>query len=447
MYNKNIIKIASSIIVWTVLISWLSQVQANNTTNMYTNISVSTKAKVEKRLANFLRTIGKYDEEKQTQAYETLQNKIDLYESQFDVNSEIYSVFEMIDLIAEHKLDTQSILSDSQILSHVIYWNDFPHYNTAPVDENPNKETETDPDSDMDDTSNSNNTQLQNEYRADLDTEDLNEVDKNILAWSAKWILNLRVRANLEDIKSETVEFRFNENIDNIGLVGRLYHDGILVWESSQSDARGTVLTIDNIHDFIIGTQTSNIQLELVTQTIGKEEIWKTLSNVRVVSTTFKNNTWTITGDSISDRTYNQESRNFNIVPADVVVSSEIEFEKYVSTANIIITPSVGNNNDNGNIFSTVLESITFQISSLSESGTITIFNSNGVQIGSGAVNSAWNITIDVDSDTISSSGETYRISTTAKGTFIISQDWISYSAGNNTYTSNLESQIFLGQR
>ena len=447
MYNKNITKIASSMIAWTVLISSFAQVQAHDTTNMFTNISVSTKAKVEKRLASFLRTIGKYDEDKQTQAYETLQNKIDLYESRFDVNSEIYWVFEMIDLIAEHKLDTQSILSDSQILSHIIYWNDFPHYNTAPVDENPNEETDTDSNIDQEDTSNSDNTQSQDEYRADLDTEDLNEVDKNIVAWSAKGIINIRVRADLEDIKSETVEFRFNKNIDNIGLIGRLYHDGILVGESSQSDTRGSVLTIDNISDFIIGTQTSNIQLELLTQTIGKEEVWRALNDVQVVSTTFKDNTWMITGDTVWDTTYNQVSQNFSIVPADIVVTADSEFEKYVSTANITITPSVGNNNDNWNIFSTSLESITLQVSSFEQAGTVSIFNSNGVQIWSGNISSAWNTTIDIDSDNISSSGETFRISTTAEGTFRISQNGIEYSVGGDTYQSNLQEQVFLGQR
>lgn len=443
MYKKNIKKISSSILVWALSLSSFGQLLAHEVTNTYSSINVATKIQLEKRLGSFLDTIGKYEEDKQTTAYQALQNKIDLYESRFDVDSEIYTVFQMIDLIAEHKLDTQSILSDSQILSHVIYGNDFPHYAiTSVIDE---QETETQENTDSEEIEDG--TIVSWEYRADLDTEDLNELDKNILAGTSKGILNLRVRANLEGITSETVEFRFNENIDNIGLIGKLYHDGILIWESSESDARGTVLTIDNITNFTIGTETSNVQLELVTKAIGKELVWSTLENIRVVSTTFKDNTGVITGDKVWDRTDNQNSKNFSIVPADILVSTEIEFEKYVSTANIKIIPSVGNNNENGSVFSTSLESITLQVSSFSQAWTVSIFNTNGVEVWTGTISSAWNTTIAVNSDNISSSGELYRISTTAEGTFIISQDGIWYSAGGETYASKLEKQILLGQR
>lgn len=444
MYKKNKI-ITSWIFLSAIVLSTLWHVQAHEATNTYSNINSSTKVMIENRLAGFLNTIGKYDEDKQTQAYQTLQNKIDLYESRFDINSEIYSVFEMIDLVAEHKLDTQSILSDSQILSHVIYWNDFPHYNTTPINEDSREETDTE--SEQEDTSNSDNVESQEGYRADLDTDDLNEVDKNILAGTAKWILQLEVRANLEGIKSETVEFRFNKNIDNIGLVWRLYHNWIFVWESSQSDARGTVLTIDNLDNFIIGTQTSYVQLEIATQAIWKEEIWEALENIRVVSTTFSDNTWVITGDKIWDRVNTTVSKNFNIVPADVIASVESEFEKNISKSEIRISPQVGTNNNNGDTYSVALDALTIKVSSFKNAWDLKVFNSRWTQVGSTTINSSWDIMIPINSDTISSWGETYRITTTAEALFRISQDWITYSAGSETYSSHLESQLLLGQR
>jgi hypothetical protein len=280
-----------------------------------------------------------------------------------------------------------------------------------------------------------------------LDTEELNELDKNIVAGSAKWILQLEVRSNYEGVKSESVEFRFNENIDNIGLVWRLYHDWIFVWESSQSDAKGNVLIIDNLPDFVIGTQTSYVQLEIVTQSIWKEQIWKALSNLRVVSTTFKDNTWAITGDKIWDRVDTENSKSFSIVPADIKVSVESAFERYVSTAQIHITPNVWNNNDQWNIFSTALSSITLEVSSFIAPWNVIIFNSNGTQIWSWNISSSWDTIISFSPDTISNNWETYSISTTARWVFRISQNWITYAAWNKNFESRFTQQLFLGQR
>lgn len=434
-------KINTTILLTWVAISLLNnQVMAHENPKLY-NISSTSKSLLDSRLSSFLDTVDNYNSAEQIKIYENLQSRIARYESKYSVGSDMYSMLQIIDTIADHKLDSDSILTNDEILSHIIYWNKFGHYAETPVTDTPETEIEIDEEIDSQEAEN------QNEYRSDLDTDELNEVDKNILAGSAKWVLQIEVRANLEGIKSEKVEFRFNENIDNIGLIGKLYHDGILIWESSESDARGTVLTIDNISNFTIGTDTSNVQLELVTKAIGKELVWRTLENIRVVSTTFKDNTWVITGDKVWDRTDNQNSKNFSIVPADILVSTEIEFEKYVSTANIKIIPSVGNNNENGSIFSTSLESITLQVSSFSQAWSVSIFNSNGVQIWTGNITSAWKTTIAVDSDKISSSGEVYRISTTAEGIFIISQDGIWYSAGGETYVSKLAKQIYLGQR
>ena len=434
---KHIFKI---ILVSTILLWSITSLHAEESKSVNLILSPEIKSSLEQRLAKFFDRVETYSVERQSEIYTNIQTKIPPALSRFETQSPEYQIINVVALFVSHRMSLGDDISNTQILRSVIY-------NESITSDDANS---SDNQSDTDNQDNENivnKDEVAPEYRADLDTDELNEVDKNILAGTAKGVLNLRVRSNLEGIKSETVEFRFNENIDNIGLIGKFYHNWILVWESSQSDATGNVLTIDNISNFIIDTETSNVQLEIVTQAIGKEQVWKTLENIRVVSTTFKDNSGVITGDKVWDRTDTQNSKNFNIVPADIIVSSEVELEKYVSTASIKITPTVWNNNENGNVFSTSLESVTLQVNSLSDAWTVSIFNSNGVEIWTWNISSAGNTTISVDSDNISSSWEVYRISTTAKGTFTISQNWISYSAGNNTYTSNLESQIFLGQR
>jgi len=428
----------------------LTGAYAHTSTQTYDNFSQEIKVSVENRLIVFLDRVDRFDKQVQDDTYRELQNKIGILQWNYAVNSEIYTLLEIIDLIAEHKLDSQSILTNDQILSHILFWEDIPHYNTKQQDETAREpeENKSSQDTDTTDNSDTNNTpESAAEYRADLDTEDLNELEKNILAGTAKWVLHLEVRANLEWVESETVEFRFNQDIENIGLIGRLYKNWFFVWESSQSDARWNTLTIDNLEDFIIDTETGYIQLELVTAGIWEEQIGKEIRDARVVSTTFRDNTWVITWDTLRDRVNRENSQNFSIVPADISVSLESEINRNSSTANIRIIPLVWNNNENGSIFSPRLSGITLQVSSLSNPGIVHIFNGNGLELAS--ANISWNgdIFIALSPDSISSSGEQYRITSSAEWNFRISQDGFQYTAWNNIFTSRLQQQIFLGQR
>ena len=80
--------------------------------------------------------------------------------------------------------------------------------------------------------------------------------------------MSLRVRANLEPIETERVEITFNQDVDNIGLSGNLYHDGVLVGHASKSDVRDSVMIFDNMTDLTIEEQTTYLQLEIITETI-----------------------------------------------------------------------------------------------------------------------------------------------------------------------------------
>jgi len=438
-------RILVSLILW---VSFWSYAWAHENSNFFTNnLDQSVKLNLENRLNVFLNKVDTYSQITQNNIYRDLENRIDIYKDRYAVNSDTYAILEIVDLIAQHKLDSDIIFTNWEILSHIIFGQDIPHYTEQEDFDNMNEsEMQNDTDDQQDNDIIDENEEF-GEYRADLDTDQLNEVDKNILAGTAKWVMQLEVRANLEWVESKTVEFRFNQNIENIWLVGRLYKNWFFVWESSRSDARWNVITIDNLNNFVIDTDTEYVQLELATQAIWKEEIWKTMSNLQVTRTTFKDNTWVITWDKIWDRVNNQTSKNINIVPADLSVSVKSEFTSDSSTSHIDILPLVWNNNENGNIFSPRLSWITLLVSSLSTPGSVNVLNGNGVEIGSWNINWNGNVFISLSPDSISNSGEEYRIITSAEWNFRISQNGILYTAGSDTYTSKLAKQLFLGQK
>lgn len=446
--------IINSIIIAIVVLSLAQSSNAATSESIDLTLSQNLKTWLQERLVRFFDRVDTYSAQRQSELYSNVQQKIPSSLSRFEESSNEYQIIKIVDIYVTKKLSLDASITNSQILWHVIFNQALPVIqDSLSEDDNISQEieipTETNGDitKEDDEMKNEKDEDTDEIFRPDLFTDDLNEIDKNIVAWSAKWVLQLEVRADLEWIKSETVEFRFNKNIDNIGLTGRVYYNWIFKWESSQSDAQGNTLSIKNIEDLIIGTDTGYVQLEIVTQSIWENFVWRAIDDLMVISTRFSENTWIITGDDIRDTVNGQDSRSFNIVPSDISVSLESKLGKNIGTAEIKITPEVWVNNDNGNIFNTFLESITFQVSSFSLPGSISIFNSRGEEIWSWNITSSWNTTIDLIPDNISSSWEIYTITTSAEANFIISQDWFGFSVGGQLIESNLERQILLGQR
>jgi hypothetical protein len=259
--------------------------------------------------------------------------------------------------------------------------------------------------------------------------------------------MQIEFRANLEAIETESVEFQFNQNIKWFGISGNLYKNWVFVGTSSQSDVQWNTMSFENLKDLIIDTETTYIQLEIVTEEIWKDKVWKALNNIKILQTVLQNNSGVITGDSLRDSVNTQVSKNFNIVPVDISANVESNFNTDSSISGIRIIPTIDQNNRNWDVFQAQLETLKVQVSWFSTPWSLTIFNGSGDEIWSVSINGSWDYIIPLKPDTISSAWENYRIVTTARWLFILPQDAFTYSAGTDMYTSKWEKQLFLGQR
>ncbi len=430
----------------TSILNSITSVEAHDTQEKYWNLNVETKIKLENTLNSFFQKTDAYEENIKKSLYKNIKERVLFYKTKYNKNTESYSVLQILDTLAHHKLDKESILTNAQILKHILYWIQIQHYSKSevitPVEENNGQAWEDDT---QENTDNSNSNNLI--YKADLNTDALNELDKNILAGTAKWVIQLEIKANLENIKTETVQFNFNQNIEWIGISGNLYKNWVLVWTASQWNVRWNTLRFNNIADLIIDTKTTYVQLEIVTEAIGQDQVWKAQNNLKVTSTIFQDNTGVITGDTIWDITNTQISKNFNIVPVDLEGSLDSNFNVDSAISSINITPKVLQNNKDWDIFQAQLNKITVQVSWFFSSGTISVFNGNGDEIWNTNITWNGNFTIPLSPDFISLEWENYRIVTSARWSFILSQDAFTYSAGGDIYTSRWDKQIILGQR
>ncbi len=410
------------------------------------NLSPEQEQAVEKRLWVFFNAVEKYSIERQTQIYTILDERLEKYVGRYAVDSVNYSIIDILTQAVEHKkMDIASPAKD--ILSHVIYGTNY-HIVVEPEVETIEEIIITEKEIIVE--------EKEVIYRADLDTENLNEYDKNILAWTAGWIMSVRIRADREPIETETVEIGFNQDIDNIWLRANLYHDGILIAESSKSDADGISITFENLKWFIIGETTSFLQIEILPEIIWRDHIWEIREGLVVTGVSLRDNTWTISGRHVWTQRYTDFSPEFNIVPLALETKIESQFEKDKSIALLHISTDAWENNDNGNGFSPELTGINIEFTSIQKEWDITVFNGNGEIIWFSVtrrdprevsiLTGPRSVFIPLD-DSISNKGEVYEIVTNAEGIFRIPQDGIRYSTGRQGFETNLEKELFLGER
>ena len=408
------------------------------------NLTEKQTTQVEKILEVFFQKVEGYDETKQTNIYSTLNQRIWAIIARYEIWSPQRAVLDILDLSVDHMSEKDENTSVSDVLRHVIYGTEYHILEEIKVIIPPVEDNNPEPSDEEVETEEVEDTRV---YRADLDTKNLNEFDKDILAGTAAWVMSLRVRANLEPIETERVEITFNQDVDNIGLSGNLYHDGVLVGHASKSDVRDSVMIFDNMTDLTIEEQTTYLQLEIITETIWKEYIWQARDNIAITRVSLQENKWTITWDNLWNKTYRETSRSFSIVPVKITANAQSEFGKNSSISRVRIRADADNNNDNGSGFSGRLTGIKIEVSAFDRAWDVSVFNWNGVRIGWANISWSGEITIALDSDSISSRGESYEIITNAEAIFRIPHDGIIYSAGNQTFTSNLDAQVFLGNR
>jgi hypothetical protein len=103
------------------LLSNISITQAHDTQENHSNLSLETKNNLENRLSSFLVKTDTYEGNFQLSLYQNIKQKVSVYKTKYNENSDSYSILEILDDLADHKLDQESILSNTQILTHILY--------------------------------------------------------------------------------------------------------------------------------------------------------------------------------------------------------------------------------------------------------------------------------------------------------------------------------------
>lgn len=401
--------------------------QKNNVIDVFSN---QEKQLIENKLELFLNKVDSFNQDQQFIVYEEIQNKISSIQWKYEVGSKGFILLDLIIHIVEHKIDNIEKWNNYQILEHTLYGVE---YKVEDLEEEGSiiipETIEEKP--------------LQ-EYNY---SQELNEYEKTILAGEKKWIVSYRVRANLETIDVEIVEFSFNQDIDDIGMKAYLYLNGDFIWEANSHDISNSKISFQGLDNLIIPTKTSYLQLELLPDSIWKDFLWTVKSDVVVTWVKLLNGKGWITGDNITTRTYDEDSRAFNIVPVKLSLNVGAWFEKNKSSAELKITPHRGKNNNNGADFNAYINEIDVIVSSLDVSWEISVFNSQGVLIWNTTVNSSGKTTITLTPDVISSRWEVYRLETSIEWNFYLPQDGIRYSAGSYSIEIKNGQELYLGQR
>lgn len=413
--------------------SMLASVSASDYKEWLNTLTSVEKQAIEKRLDVFLMKVDSFDTERQIEVYQTLQSKIWDIQARYQADSKQAVILWAIDDIAIHKIENQWKYTNEDILEHVFYNKQLQTVNTQ-SDENEGISEETEPEEET--------PKVVYNY-----TQDLNEYEKDILAGDSLWVVSYGVRANLESIDVETLEFTFNQNVDNIGLEGSLYLNGVFIGKSLSSDISGTKMSFENLTNLIIPEKTAYLQLELFPEIIWKDRLGEYKSDLKIINVSLTDAKGVTTWDTVWNKSFSEDTKAFNIVPVKLFATVESEFEKNKSTAKLRITPDEGENNENWNDFNASLEEIDIKVTSFDVAGDVFVYNSQWVLLWSININSSWTYTIPLTSDLISSRWESYSIETTLEGVLHIPQDGIRYSAGSYNIETKLGKNLFLGQR
>lgn len=425
-------KVKYVIVAFVCFISTCISVFSHEGSNIIDVFSKQEKQLIENKLERFLNKVDSSNQDQQFIVYEQIQNKISSIQWKYEVGSKGFVLLDFIIHIVEHKADNIEKLSNHQILKHVLYGIEYEVEDIKekeewiitvpkPIEEKP----------------------LQ-EYSY---SQELNEYEKTILAGEKQWVVSYRVRANLEPIDVETVEFSLNQDIINIGMKAYLYLNGNFIWEASSPDIKNSKITFDGLDNLIIPVETAYLQLELLPESIWQNFLWTVKSDLVATGVKLLNGKGQITGDNIATSSYDEDSKAFNIVPVKLSLSVESEFEKNKSFAGLKIIPHRGKNNDDGADFNAYISEIDVMISSLKVSWEISVFNSQGVLIWNTTVNSSGKTTIILTPDVISSRWEVYRLETSIEWNFYLPQDGVRYSAGSHSIETKNGKELYLGQR
>ncbi len=277
----------------------------------------------------------------------------------------------------------------------------------------------------------------------DLANED-NEFDKQILPGDSIVVGSFDVRARNQAVGVSRVEIWLSTESGTLNIMTESFDlllNGIVVSSSGALD--NDVIYFNDITQLEIGEITSELALQLNTS-----ESSQLVNNISMNSISLDSMQWVETGRIVDNATINNfQSTRTSIVPALITPSVIDTFNVDDNNATIRIISEQGDPLCAllGICQDIVLDSITLEVSSLTGSGNISIFNTNGINI------TAWG-SIPITSGTleIPLTGEAnlseIRIQTSTQANFRLARNGIKYSVNTESYTTILENTLNLWQ-
>ena len=282
-------------------------------------------------------------------------------------------------------------------------------------------------------------------------TADSNNIDnqnhKQILAWNESIIYSTDVIATNEAVNVENIYFTLdNNNLKNVIGSAKLYLDDTVVATASNSDvdSYGTwVIAFTNISNLDIPTVSSELRLAIVTETIGYEKVWVSVSNVSVTKVVFNNVNGVESSSPVAVADLNTTGSNtFDVVPTVIVASVTQSLSTGIAKVNLIVDS--GLNTATGSAASPVVTIQWLWVIDLITWTNVANFN----------IFEDWEITpLTEGSMNIAVSGSQIfnlvPINTTAVTyTLNLPVDWITYDAGESAWlSSNLNAVLDLGTK
>ena len=298
-----------------------------------------------------------------------------------------------------------------------------------------------------------------------------NEFDKLALAGDMVVLGSVDVRADNEEVEVETVVFNITGatgDLANTVSSATLLLDGVAVnstFTNSNSDITNTSITFEDIDGLVIPETTSELALQLNTANIGEDFVGEAQAAISIDSVVLSDANGVDSGKDLDDTAdiavYNNGGETevvTSIVPAVVTPTVASTFGTDDQTAELRLVVDGGDNTStNGDAVQAELVSLTFEVSSQTTAGSITVFNSNGTEVGTLATTAVGTNVVTISPvDSIGNEDETYRIETTAEAIVRVAKTGVAYTVnGTDTtgavstaapYTTRLENTLELGQ-
>ena len=280
-----------------------------------------------------------------------------------------------------------------------------------------------------------------------------NEFDKLALAGEGVIIASYDVRADNEEVDVETVTFTISGDtaLKNAVINASLLLDGVVVGTNSNSDISTNSIVFEDLSDLILPETTTELALRLNTANIGEDFVGVAQTNLQVTNVVFSDAEGVDSGKDLAGGDIvalsGGSSKALDIVTALITPAVTSTFGTDDQTAEIRLVVNAGNNTDtSGDAIQATLEQLDIEVSSLSGTGTITVFNGNGDNLGTAAVTTNGTISVNVTDDSIGNDNEIYRIETTAEAIYRLAKDGVTYTDGTTSFSTKLENTLEVGQ-